>query len=75
LRGRVFAADVMIATLAVSLSQLGAGAALDYANPRFVVMGCALVTLVYGIGWGLVTRGPAFRREHPLVIADSFRLS
>lgn len=75
LRGRVFAADVMIATLAVSLSQLGAGAALDYANPRFVVMGCALVTLVYGIGWRLVTRGPAFRREHPLVIVDSSRLS
>ena len=56
LRGRVFATDMMIATLAISVSLLFAGALVDHVDPRIPVAACALLTLVYGIGWRLVTR-------------------
>lgn len=56
LRGRVFATDVMLATLAVSVSQLAVGAFVDRVDPRPLVAISGAVTLVYAIGWGLVTR-------------------
>ena len=56
LRGRVFATDVMIATLAISVSLLFAGALLDFVPARVPIAACALLTLCYGIGWRLVTR-------------------
>ena len=55
LRGRVFATDMMIATLAISVSLLVAGALVDGLGPRLVVAICASVTLLYGIAWRLAT--------------------
>ncbi len=55
LRGRVFATDVMIATLAVSISQLVVGAFIDTVSPRVLVGACGLTTLGYSIVWRLVT--------------------
>jgi hypothetical protein len=56
LRGRVFAADMMIATLAISVSLLVAGTLVDQLQPRLVIAVCASVTLLYGIGWRVATR-------------------
>jgi MFS family permease len=55
LRGRVFATDMMIATLAVAASQLAAGFFVDRVDPQVVVAVSGAVTLTYGIGWRLVT--------------------
>ncbi|AEV88352.1 MFS transporter [Actinoplanes sp. SE50] len=56
LRGRVFATDLMLATLAIAVSQLGASAVVDRVDQAVVIAGCGLVTLVYAIGWWLATR-------------------
>lgn len=56
LRGRVFATDMMLATLAISGSQLVVAALVDHVDERVVLAGCGLVTLVYAIGWRLATR-------------------
>jgi MFS family permease len=56
LRGRVFAADMMIATLAISVSLLLVGAVVDHVAPRLMVAVCGSVTLLYGVGWRLSTR-------------------
>jgi MFS family permease len=55
LRGRVFATDMMIATLAVAVSQLVAGMFVDHVSPRVVVAVCALVTVTYAVFWRLLT--------------------
>ncbi|MFD0823682.1 MFS transporter, partial [Micromonospora zhanjiangensis] len=51
LRGRVFASDMMLATLAISLSQLMVAAVVDHVDERIVVAGCGLITVVYAVGW------------------------
>jgi MFS family permease len=56
LRGRVFATDVMIATLAVSVSQLVVGAFVDAVSPRILVAACGGATLLYAVAWRLATR-------------------
>ncbi|MEV0716227.1 MFS transporter [Asanoa sp. NPDC050611] len=56
LRGRVFATDLMVATLAVSLSQLGVATVVDTLDERVILAGCGAVTLVYAVGWWLATR-------------------
>ncbi|GAA2522168.1 MFS transporter [Pilimelia columellifera] len=56
LRGRVFATDMMLATLAISISQLAVGAALDVLEIRTIIAACGSVTLVYACGWWLVAR-------------------
>jgi len=56
LRGRVFATDMMIATLAISASLLVVGALVDVLELRVLIAGCASATLLYAIGWRLVTR-------------------
>ncbi len=56
LRGRVFAVDMMLATLAIAVSTLWVGAVIDHVNPRVPVAICGGVTLVYGIVWRLATR-------------------
>lgn len=56
LRGRVFATDMMIATIAISVSLLFTGALVDHLDPRVLVATCGSLTLVYGIGWRLATR-------------------
>ncbi len=63
LRGRVMAADMMIATLAIAVSQLVAGAFVDRVSPRVVVAVAGAVTLVYAILWRLVTMR-LLRRVH-----------
>jgi MFS family permease len=66
LRGRVFAADMMIATLAISASQLAVGLLVDRVDPRLLVAACGATTLTYAVVWRLVTlrvmrRQPAAR--------------
>ncbi|MEV4465295.1 MFS transporter [Micromonospora echinofusca] len=56
LRGRVFATDMMLATLAVSVSQLAVAAVVDTVDERVVLATCGLVTVVYAIGWRIATR-------------------
>ncbi|MFI5494601.1 MFS transporter [Actinoplanes sp. NPDC051859] len=56
LRGRVFATDMMLATLAISLSQLGAAFFVDHVDLRIILATCASITLLYAIGWRIATR-------------------
>lgn len=55
LRGRIVAADIMIATLTIAVSQLVAGAFVDRVSPRVVIAAAGALTLTYAIGWRLVT--------------------
>jgi MFS family permease len=63
LRGRVFATDMMIATLAVALSQLVAGFFVDRVEPRVVIAVSGAVTLAYAVGWRTVTTFVMARRD------------
>lgn len=56
LRGRVFATDMMLATLAIAISQLGAALFVDRVDERVILAGCALITLTYAIHWRIATR-------------------
>jgi MFS family permease len=56
LRGRVFATDVMITTLAITVSQLFVSVSVDHVNTRVLVACCGGVTLLYAMGWRLLTR-------------------
>lgn len=56
LRGRVFATDIMLATLAIAVSQLAASAVVDHVDERVILAGCGLITLSYAIGWRIATR-------------------
>ena len=56
LRGRIFATDMMLATLAIAISQLGAAAVVDRVSERAILAGCGLITLTYAIGWRIATR-------------------
>jgi MFS family permease len=56
LRGRVFSLDFMVATLAVSLSQVSAGFLADHVPLRILASGFGAVTLAYAVGWSLATR-------------------
>jgi MFS family permease len=57
LRGRVFATDMMLATLAIAVSQLVTAAVVDHVDERVILAGCGLITLVYAVGWRIATRG------------------
>ncbi|MET8089397.1 MFS transporter [Micromonospora sp. NPDC005220] len=56
LRGRVFATDMMLATLAISVSQLAVALVVDSVDERVVLAGCGLITVVYAVGWRIATR-------------------
>jgi MFS family permease len=56
LRGRVFATDMMLATLAIAVSQLGAATVVDHVDQRVILAGCGLITFTYAIGWRIATR-------------------
>ena len=56
LRGRVFATDMMLATLAIAVSQLGAAFFVDRVDERVILAGCGLITLTYAVGWRIATR-------------------
>ncbi|MFI5931525.1 MFS transporter [Actinoplanes sp. NPDC051494] len=66
LRGRVFATDLMLATLAISVSQLGAALVVDHVDERVVLAGCGLITLVYAIGWRVATRKLSLVEKAPV---------
>jgi len=55
LRGRVFATDLMLATLAISVSQLAVAAVVDSVDERVILASCASVTLLYAVGWRIAT--------------------
>jgi MFS family permease len=55
LRGRVFATDMMLATLAIAVSQLAVGALIDTLDPRVLTAGSGAVTLLYAAGWRIAT--------------------
>jgi MFS family permease len=55
MRGRLLSLDMMIATMAVSLSLLTISVLEAHTSTRVLVAGCGAVTLVYAIGWRLVT--------------------
>lgn len=69
LRGRVFAADLMFATLAVGGSQLVAGALSGVVDVRVLTSCLAGATFVYGLVWYAVVR-----RLPAEVAADAPRL-
>jgi MFS family permease len=56
LRGRVFGADMMIVSFAISASMLLAGVLTDYLTPRWALAICGAMTLTYGVVWRLATR-------------------
>ncbi|HEU4426948.1 MAG TPA: MFS transporter [Pilimelia sp.] len=56
LRGRVFATDLMLATLAISVSQLVVGALVDSVDAHVLIACCGATTLLYALGWRLATR-------------------
>jgi MFS family permease len=65
LRGRVFATDMMLATLAISVSQLGAAVFVDRVDEKVILIGCGLITLVYAIGWRIATRRLSLAEPEP----------
>ncbi len=65
LRGRVFATDMMLATLAVSASLLIFGALIDVLDLRVLIASCASATLLYAVTWRLVTRRVDRRSPRP----------
>jgi hypothetical protein len=69
LRGRVFATDVMIATLSISVSQLVIGGFVDHVRPQRLIAWCGAVTLTYSVGWRLVT-ARLMRRPGPEVVDE-----
>ena len=68
LRGRVFAADTMIATLAITVSTLTVGLFVDSVDVRILIAACGTVTLTYALIWRLITlRLPAHVESEDLV--------
>ncbi|HYN94430.1 MAG TPA: MFS transporter [Pilimelia sp.] len=65
LRGRVFATDMMLATLAISVSQLVVGALVDAVDARVLIAGSGATTLLYALGWRLATRRTALAQDAP----------
>jgi MFS family permease len=65
LRGRVFATDMMLATLAIAVSQLVTAGVVDIVDERVVLAACGLVTVVYAVGWRLATRHLALSPAAP----------
>lgn len=55
LRGRVFAADMMLATLAIAVSLLVVGVFIDTVDLRVLIAACGATTLLYAVGWRLAT--------------------
>jgi hypothetical protein len=54
---------MMLATLAIAISQLGAALFVDRVDERIILAGCALITLAYAIGWRIATRGLSLTSE------------
>jgi len=55
LRGRVVSADFTLAMLAVAASQVIVGLLLGHVDPWVLLGACGAATLLYAVGWRLVT--------------------
>ena len=62
---------MMLATLAIAVSQLGAAAFVDRVDERAILAGCGLVTLVYATGWRIATRHLSLTDPDPAPDPDS----
>ena len=71
LRGRVFATDIMLATLSISVSQLIIGALVDSVDVRVLLAACGATTLLYAIGWWLATARLRAASPDPPAVPDS----
>jgi MFS family permease len=67
LRGRVFATDLMLATLAITVSQLAASSVVDHVAHWVILAGCGALTLTYAVGWRIATRRLAPAADPPPV--------
>lgn len=67
LRGRVFAADMMLATMAVATSQLLFGASLGLLDVHWLIAVCGAVTLTYALVWWLTAGRSNQRRANELI--------
>lgn len=65
LRGRVLATDMMLATMAISVSLLIFAALIDHVDLRILIAGCASATLSYAVIWRLLTRRMTTPAEEP----------
>ena len=63
LRGRVSAADLMLATISMASGQILVGLLIDHTAPRALIAACGATTLVYAIGWRLITLRLARREQ------------
>ncbi len=54
-RGRVFSADYMVATLGIAISQIATGVLSEHVGPRQLSIGLGAVVFSYGVGWFLLT--------------------
>jgi MFS family permease len=70
LRGRVFSTDFMLATLAVTLSQVTAGVLSDHVSLQVLASAGGAVTLLYATVWTLLT-GQTRRAERAAAAAES----
>ncbi len=68
-RGRVFSADYMLATLAVSVSQIVAGVLSESVAVRTISAGLGCVVLSYAVVWWVFVRG--VRRSGRLAVPDA----
>ncbi|HVF19941.1 MAG TPA: MFS transporter [Mycobacteriales bacterium] len=69
-RGRVFSADYMLATLAISVSQIVAGVLSESVAVRTISAGLGAVVLGYAVGWWALVR-PARRSGRLDLPADA----
>ncbi len=56
IRGRIFALDFGLDTLAISISALAVGALAEVGPLRPLIVGLGVIGLVFGLAWGRVTR-------------------
>lgn len=65
LRGRVFSADFMLATLAIAASQVGAGVLSDRMDLRLLTSLGGGVTLLYAVVWTVATSRVRLAERRP----------
>jgi predicted MFS family arabinose efflux permease len=56
IRGRIFALDFGLDTLAISVSALAVGALAETVSIRLLIVALGVIALVFGLAWAIVTR-------------------
>ena len=56
IRGRIFALDFGLDTLAIATSALAVGALAQVVSIQVLIMGLGAIALVFGLAWARVTR-------------------